>query len=659
MRPAPWRGYANVKPVIRAHSFDVFDTLLVRTRARHVDLFRAAAERAVGGDPADPGRTAVVAEAARRRRTGELQAIERSGLDAVGLDAVYAELEDLRAFGVDPAEMRRCELEIEREEARPLAAGIERVRAARAAGRRILFVSDMYLPGEFIRANLERFEIALPGEPLYVSGELGISKRTGRMFDHLLREEGLEAGELVHTGDDPLTDDASPATRGIAREPLTVGRLSRMELEVLARSQAPRPVAGRIVGCARAARITDAPEDGELRHASTFGADVAGLLFSSYVAWVLRTAREEGIQRLYFVSRDAQIYLRIAKLIAREGDPECRYLLGSRQAWFLPAIDEVNPEALHWLLKPEWALRTPRAILAKLAIAPEEVSSELYAHGFEADSEIAAEEVPRFWELIDAIGPVILSTAERERETVVGYLRQEGMLDPGRWALVDLGWRLTAQSALRRILGLAGHPEHVVGFYFAINSRRSRLRDSGSYRAFFVEDDEPGAGEGFDAWLYCHQDVIEQVFAMADHGSCTGYRHQDGEIVPVLREQRSDPRRSEFGARLQDTIAACAAELHRAGLLGDHLDAVRAAGAIAGRLAVESPTHEEAAALGWLPVGDDQNESRLRPLAAALTPPEVEALRSPDGVPDGSFEAGSLWPEGSLALTEPVQTASE
>jgi FMN phosphatase YigB (HAD superfamily) len=625
---------------------------VVRTIARPADVFRAAAERAVPGPPDRPGRAALVNEAARRRRIAELQAVDELGVDAVGLDEVYARLGDLSALGLDPEELRAGELALERDEARPVRAGIERVEAARAAGRRILFVSDMYLPASAIREPLERFGIARPDEPLYVSGELGVSKRTGRMFDHVLAQEGLRPDELVHTGDDAHNDIASPAARGIAVEPLTIARLNRFEREVLAHSPAPGLAATRIAGASRVARLARGGETGDRVHAAGIGGNVAGPLFAAYVAWVLRTAREEGIERLYFVSRDAQVFLRIAREIARDGDPECRYLLGSRQAWFLPGIDAIDPESLHWVLKPGWALRTPSALLPKLGVEAAEVEDELRARGLSADVPLEQHETGRFWELVDAIAPLIRERVLEARETAIAYFGQEGMLDAGRWALVDLGWRLTAQSALRKVLRAAGREEEVTGFYLAINSRRSRLADSGELRAFFVEDDDPRGEPMLDSWLYSHQDVIEQVFAMADHGSCTGYRREGDAVVPVLREERRDPRRDAFARHLQDATVECARELARAGLLDRHHAAVRAAALAAGRLAVTSPTREEAAALAWLPVGDDQNESRLRPLAGPLTPADIPGRLGPPASDEGdSLEADTFWPEGSLALT--------
>ena len=634
-----------------AHSFDVYDTLLVRTRARPVDVLRAAAERAVPGSSDSPGRAELVAELSRRRRAAEFQALGRSGLDAVGLDAIYAELEEVRELGVEPEDLRRAELAIEEEELRLVHAGAELVRRARAAGRRVLFVSDMYLPPQHIRGALERFGIAEAGDPLYVSGELGVDKRQGGMFDHVLREEGLGAGELVHTGDDPVTDLAVPVRRGIAVEPLTLARLDRFERATLAQSHAPREVTAELVGCTRAARVRHAPVQGDGVHAATLGANVAGPLFASYVCWVLRSAREEGVERLYFVSRDAQVLLAIAREVAQPGDPECRYLYGSRQAWLLAGVDRVDEQALSWVLEPEPA--APRLLLARLGVSPDEVADALRSHGLGLDDKPSAEMLTRFWVLVEDIAPLILERAGRARDLAAAYFAQEGLRADGRWALVDLGWRLTAQRALRRVLAADGRDGDVLGLYLGVDRRRVPLEESGPFRAFLFEDEEPETANPPESWLWGSRSFVEQVLALADHGSCTGYRREGERIVPELRDMPPDPRRETLRATIQGAAIDCARELQRAGLLDGHLADVRAAGLLCGRLAIEQPTREEAAALAWVQVADDQSEARWREIAPPLTLADVwRHTRDKLGRPvRWDFETLSRWRDGSLAVT--------
>ena len=143
---------------------------------------------------------------------------------------------------------------------------------------------------------------------------------------------------------------------------------------------------------------------------------------------------------------------------------------------------------------------------------------------------------------------------------------------------------------------------------------------------------------------------------MADHGYCTGYRRENGRVVPVLAALTHDAGREALRSRLQAAVVECARELGRSGLLEEHLADARAAGLIAGRLAVEEPRRDEAASLAWVRVTDDQNETRSRPLAEPLALGDVwrraQDKLGRDVVQD--FDTVSRWPEGSLAVTPPV-----
>lgn len=61
---------------------------------------------------------------------------------------------------------------------RPIASTKRRIQLLRAAGERIVFASDMYLPQDAIQCMLLNAAIAAPGDPVYVSSELGVNKRS-------------------------------------------------------------------------------------------------------------------------------------------------------------------------------------------------------------------------------------------------------------------------------------------------------------------------------------------------------------------------------------------------------------------------------------------------------------------------------------------------
>jgi HAD superfamily hydrolase (TIGR01549 family) len=80
--------------------------------------------------------------------------------------------------------------------------------------KEILFVSDMYLPAEFIERLLEKNLITHPYR-LYVSSEVGTTKSLG-LFQYILSETGYTPSEMLHIGDNYQSDYLAPRRYGIS-----------------------------------------------------------------------------------------------------------------------------------------------------------------------------------------------------------------------------------------------------------------------------------------------------------------------------------------------------------------------------------------------------------------------------------------------------------
>lgn len=590
----------------RVHSFDVFDTCLVRDVASGADILTAAARSTVpsGGDVEER-----VGEAVRLRLLGEVRACT-DGRDAALLPEIYATVAvELRGLGIDPDRMLEAEVELERASLRPVARVAARIARLHSAGHSVLFISDMHLDPDFLMGLLRERGLAVDGDRLYVSGAAGRSKLTGRLYDHVLRKEGLSPEQLVHTGDDDYVDRVMALTRGITATPFAEGRLNRYERRIAAGGAAPPSGRSRAAGVARAARLAEASEDPVAMSSAAVGAGVVGPLFCGYVRWVLDDARRRGVTDLCFVARDGQVLHEIAVRIRRPDDPACHYVYGSRQAWFLPAVGRGTVEDVAWIFEPRHERADVRSVLAKLDISPEEVQADLASVGLAADSQVTGDD-RAVAALLTRIRPVVVARAARARDMLSRYLRQEGLLDGTSWAVVDIGWYLNAQAALRSALGADAAPG---GYYLGVRQGRRALADTGWFRAL-VREDSPGGRRVLHAgWVLDNLNLVEHVMAKADHGGCLGYEEVDGRILPRLAPARPVP---EWFRPLRAAVLRYATAAEQSGLLDDGGAAAFAAGDVAGRLLAEQPTPEEAVLFGATLVSDDQNESRLRRLAA-------------------------------------------
>ena len=112
--------------------------------------------------------------------------------------------------GWDPAQ--ECALELSA--AVPNLPVLEAVRQLHAQGKRLYYISDMYLPPEQIAAMLDRCGYP-PFDGGFVSSAYGVQKRSGALFRRFLRETGFKCGDVLFVGDSWRADVTGAALAGI------------------------------------------------------------------------------------------------------------------------------------------------------------------------------------------------------------------------------------------------------------------------------------------------------------------------------------------------------------------------------------------------------------------------------------------------------------
>jgi len=651
------------------YSFDVFDTCLVRTFARPTDLFYVLAERMLCTYRPGFGREEV-SELALARAEAERRAHAESTRGEIRLEDVYAQLPDLARWGVPPEAMCKEEMRLELESMRPVAPVKERVERLRAAGARVVFISDMYLPGTLVREMLSRHGFLREGDALYVSSDLGFTKRAGTLFTYVLEREGITAKELQHCGDGVESDFLGARKVGVRTELLTITQLNRFEKAMLRVPTETPWIPSQIAGLSRAVRLSF-DGDEALAVSAEIASCVIAPLLTGFVLWALQDARARGLARLYFVARDGQILHEVAQALGEGMEtPEARYLYGSRQAWYLPSVFEATRDGMEFVLLTGQS-SAPRHNLKRVGLTPEALSAPLARHGFPPetwDQQLGDAARERFWAFVEdpEVAPVILQKAAEARGAALAYFEQEGLLKDDRWALVDVGWTLRTQGSLHKILASAGQP-HTLGYYLGVSKARFSALEYGRARAYLLEEVEDVTFSPVRT-LFQNKGLIDQVFTMADHGSTGGYAREGDRMVPRLSPLPAHPQREAFLRTVQALVTSFARELGATPLTRYEGELRRCARAVTGLLIAE-PTRREARALAWAPISDDPNELRAVELAKPLSPADLFRiardvfLRLKRGRTSGTRTVNRLlykdlswgfsWLEGSVALSGP------
>lgn len=468
----------------RAVALDVFDTLLKRDVGRPTDLFLLHGEAF-----------------AQARLEAEAQARAASRRE-VTLAEIYAQP---CLAGYDPAD--ECAWELA-----SVTADLpvwEAVRALQARGKKIYYISDMYLPSEQVAAMLRRCGYdRLDGG--FVSSAYGVQKRSGALFRRFLHDTGLKASEVLFIGDDWRADMLGAALAGIRAWHLPTGKAG----------QTGEDLAGRGLAAFCANRL-----DGRPRNAGTIGFSVLGPLMVGFCQW-LHSQTEEGNGRLFFLARDMYLMREAYRLLYP--DVPTAYLQVSRRS-LCPALLEKQK----W---PELLAALPRQRLTGAQIA-----------GYCGASCPPGQDT-RTWDLRtgrdtqQALAFLKQLRPEVPAAPVLGYLRQQG-LRTGDF-IVDIGSGGTTQMLLEALCGVSLQGRQLSG-----DERLPQRFPDGRAQVYLTILREQRA------FYWAGQPMLERLLSQ-DVGATLGYEESGGRFRAVQQPQRPEPCLAELQQGALDFVRA-------------------------------------------------------------------------------------------------------
>ncbi|HEV2354813.1 MAG TPA: rhamnan synthesis F family protein, partial [Puia sp.] len=345
------------KTDIRVVSFDIFDTLIVRALPDPADIFdlmQPAVEK-MTSQPVDFRRIRTEADSWLRERL-------EPGKD-VTLKEIYHRVGDvLRLSEADREELLQQELALEIKFTRSRPDVVAVMNYAYDRGKQVVLASDMYLDRTFVAKMLRRLGI-VRYHRMYLSSELGKRKDTRTLFPHILETEGVRVDEMIHIGDNEHTDLQIPGDLGIhwfhVMRPLELYHQTPLGKTGFPHRDIRLSAFARISFGLMLAKIFNdpfpknpSPVNGNLHD---FGYWYFGPVLLAYVKWVLDRAAEDGVETLYFVSRDGDILVRICRLLAEQlpgPTPKAVYLEVSRRSIGVPFIE--SRDQLDKLLTAEY-----------------------------------------------------------------------------------------------------------------------------------------------------------------------------------------------------------------------------------------------------------------------------------------------------------------
>lgn len=377
-------------PEIKVISFDVFDTLVTRPFAKPMDIF------VMLNKPFTElfGINSYVDFASIRHNSEErchkLWKTLKPGVEEPCLDDIYNEIST--TYGYDREKLRiieQLELQNEIRFSFPRKSGCELFEFAKSSGKKVILVSDMYLPRSCIEAVLEKCGIK-GYDKLYLSNEYHLTKHSGRLYGVIARDmEGVAKGkQILHIGDNYDSDvkrareagftvQHFPAAIGLfqGRNPgIYTGKSFNKIFDIADRytdmNLSYYSYTGLRCCLAMAAnKVFDFPyvsfnKNSDMNADPVFiGYYAVGMHIFALARWLIQETKDKGIRKIHFAARDGYLIKQAYDILAEgvEGVPESNYIRVSRKSFAIADIYGFSD--IHSVVqKLNYASQTPDSI---------------------------------------------------------------------------------------------------------------------------------------------------------------------------------------------------------------------------------------------------------------------------------------------------------
>ena len=413
-------------------SFDIFDTLLKRNVSTPEDVF-AYVEKKYN-----------IPDFTNKRINAEIKARKKHKEREINIRDIYIEYgED---FSIEELSVEEELITINRELVPLFKYCVE--------NKRVILVSDMYLPEKFISKILLR-EGIVGYEKLFLSSSLNKTKKNGDMYEYVLDNLKIDKNEIIHIGDSIKSDYIVPRKKNI--DAIHIPKHIEKTKKILGNTIEEDIINNFI-------NNTILYNENEYYK---FGYEKFGMFLWGYSKWLHTSILEAGIKNIYFFSRDGLIMKKAFDTLY--SDVNTYYIEVSRRALRVPIL-WMNYDFEHVLdmISPS-KLISLTTIFDGVGLPIENYTKIIKEFGFNLTDTFDRSEIcqnKKLIEMYNKLGPEIEKTSKKEYELLEKYINQNKLA--GKFAIVDIGWSGGMQRYLSETLNKLGINHEIKGYYIGV-----------------------------------------------------------------------------------------------------------------------------------------------------------------------------------------------
>lgn len=312
-------------------SFDIFDTCLIRSCGTPDNFFDILSMQVF---------TKLVSENERQGFIIARREIEQKlyfNNPNANIFDIYNSLSYNHPDIISNDEICKKEMSLEKEILVPVLKVKELIHSLREKGERIFFVSDMYLPVDFLTDILKEHGFFQSGDRIYVSCDAGKTKFNGEIYRYIHEKEKIPYNQWTHYGDNRRADIIEPHKLGIKTKQIN-HKYSTFEQDWINNGCVTLFKQNHIIAGISKSLIYSLPDNSR----KTLLLDIVAPLYTSFIGNVFEDASKRGISHLFFCARDTYQMFQVAKVFNKNSpNITIHYLRVSRKS-----LSESEPKIL-------------------------------------------------------------------------------------------------------------------------------------------------------------------------------------------------------------------------------------------------------------------------------------------------------------------------
>ena len=432
---------------------------------------------------------------------------------------------------------------------------------------KVIAISDMYLSEFEIRNLFKNLKIEKYFHHIFVSSDYGLSKGSGRLHEYVLRKMNINPSEIIHIGDNIISDMWSPLKLGMKGVFLNErkSRFRRIAQSISSNLALKNNFwkGYKFFEIIKTRLNTDPIYSKNSKDFYyKYGSEILGPAFSCFTLGIIEKNLEIKPDRIFFLARDGYMFFHLAKswfktMPSTEDSNNLKYIYVSRKV--VASASVANGLTLDQARIPLYNPKQKglRTILNAFGLEDERFY-ELKAldKGFGSLNEpIYDFNDPRLVKFLEdeEVQELITKTGKHSLSLFEEYFEQIGFFESKKVAIVDIGWNGTIQKFLNDCFSTRKDFPELHGWYFAfVPNMHGPVKN-----AFGLMSEGNGKGT-FDSAPQEFEEIFEQA-AKSNEPTTVSFRKKDGKIIPILKDNKcleriKELRSDSFVASIQKGI---------------------------------------------------------------------------------------------------------